>query len=100
MFPIKTCNALRPLRQCTTATGWDRAAEAPTRTTAITGAQTTTQYDPLGRADQSTGPTGIVTTTHYNFTATGTTTFTEQTASSLRHWTQTDTDGLGHVVRT
>ena len=97
LFPVKACNALS---QCSTSTNWDRASEAPTQTTDITGAQTTTQYDPLGRADRSVGPSGIVTTTRYNFTATGTTTLTTETAGRLRRWTQTDTDGLGHVIRT
>ena len=72
----------------------------PTQTTAITGGQTTTQYDPLGRPVRSVGPTGIVTTTSYAFTATGTTTVTTETAGSLSRWTQSDTDGLGRVVRT
>jgi YD repeat-containing protein len=96
-FPVKTCNALN---QCSTASAWDRAAEAPTHATAITGGQTTTQYDPLGRPERTVGPTGIVTTTTYSSSSTGTTTTTSQTAGTLRHWTSTLTDGLGHTVRT
>ena len=97
LFPVSTCNALK---QCTNSTDWDRTAEAPEQTTAITGGQTTTQYDPLGRPVRSVGPTGIITTTSYAFTATGTTTVTTETAGALSRWTQSDTDGLGRVVRT
>jgi len=97
LFPVKTCNALS---QCSTSAGWDRAAEAPTQTTAITGGQTTTQYDPLGRPIRSTGPTGIVITTSYALSGSGTLTTTTETAGALSHWTNTLTDGLGRVVRT
>ena len=53
LFPVKTCNALS---QCSTSTGWDRAAEAPAQLTAITGGQTTTQYDPSAGPSARPGP--------------------------------------------
>ncbi len=98
LYPLEVCNALD---QCTTATGWDRTAEAPTATTALNGAVTRTTYDPLGRVAAATGPTGVITRTMYKSGSSGTAvTTTSASKATGSFWTRTLQDGLGNRYRT
>ena len=99
LHPIKVCNAHKPEPHCTQQPEpWDRRVDAPLLVIDPNNAQTRHSYDPLGRPQTTTRPSGAVDTFSYQTDATsGTLTTDTTTAPGVHLWARSFADGLGRT---